>query len=103
SYLEHGPTAALRLSSGAFRAWLEAGAAFRLYDDVDPALATPAMPQGVQRQDVLIDAAAVGEYDLADRWTLRLPLGGRDAISNVPDLTYLRGYATLGVAFAAGF
>ena len=102
SYLEHGPAAALRLSLGAFRAAVEAGAAFRLYDDVDPALTTPSMPLGVQRQDALLDASAVAEYDVADRWTLRLSLGGRDAISNVPQLTYLRGYAALGVAFAAG-
>ncbi len=95
SYFEHGPAAALRLASGAFRVSAEASAAFRLYDAVDPAL-------GVQRQDVLLDASALGEWDLADRFTLRLSLGGRDAIANVPDLTYLRGYATLGVAFASG-
>ncbi len=95
SYLEHGPAAALRLASGAFRASAEASAAFRLYDAMDPAL-------GVQRRDVLLDAAAVGEWDLTDRFTLRLSLGGRDAISNVPELTYVRGYATLGVAFASG-
>jgi hypothetical protein len=95
SYLEHGPAAGLRLAIGTFRASAEAGAAFRSYDDVDPAL-------GVQRQDALLDLAAVGEYDLSPRWTLRLSVGGRDAISNVPELTYLRGYATLGVAFASG-
>jgi len=102
SYLDHGPLASLHFSFGAFRATMEAGAAFRLYDDVDPALVTPAMPQGVQRQDVLLDATAWAEYDLGERWTLRLSLGGRDAISNVPELTYLRGYATHGMAFNSG-
>jgi hypothetical protein len=95
SYLEHGPSAGLRLSSGRWRAAAQASAAFRGYDAVDPEL-------GVQRKDVLLDADLLGEYDLAPRWTLRLVVGGHDDISNVSALSYLRGYVTLGAAFAAG-
>ncbi len=102
SYFEHGPAAALRFSVGALRASLGTSAAFRLYDDVDPALTSTAFPNGIQRQDVLLDATVAGEVDLGQHWTLQLSLGGRDAISNVPELTYLRGYATLGVAWSWG-
>jgi hypothetical protein len=93
SYLEHGPRAGLRLSFDGWRVSLETSAAFRNYQDVDVVLT-------VQRQDVLLDAALAGEVDLGERWTVRLVAGGRDAISNVPELTYLRGYATLGLSYA---
>jgi tetratricopeptide (TPR) repeat protein len=95
SYLEHGPRAGLRIAFDGWRVSLETSAAFRVYQDVDVAL-------GVQRQDALLDAMLTGEVDVGERWTARLVLGGRDAISNVADLAYLRGYAMLGLSYAVG-
>ncbi|HEX9577505.1 MAG TPA: hypothetical protein VF993_07120, partial [Myxococcales bacterium] len=95
SYLEHGPRAGLRLSFDRWRVSLETSAAFRNYQAVDVALT-------VQRQDVLLDALLAAELDVGERWTVRLVAGGRDAISNVGELTYRRGYATLGLAYAVG-
>lgn len=95
SYFEHGPAAAVQVGVGRLRLSAEASAAFRQYDGLDQGL-------GAQLQDTILDAAALGEYDLGARWTLRLTVGGRDQIANVAELTYLRGYATLGLGFAAG-
>ena len=96
TYFEHGPAAAVRAAAGRLRLSAEASAAFRLYDGADPGL------NNVQQQDTILDASLLAEWDLAAQWSLRLVMGGRDQIANVDELTYLRGYVTVGLGFAAG-
>lgn len=93
---EHGPRAALRLAlSRDVRLGLDAAFTWRAYQAFDPAL-------GALRADRYLDAAAVLERDLGDRWTLRASLVARKAFSNVPDFAYTRIVPTLGIAWTAG-
>lgn len=103
SFFEHGPRAALRLAaSPRLRLSLAADVLLRGYDAADASFATTANPLGVQRADTLVDGSALAEWDLSGELTLRLVLGGRDALSNVPTLSYVRLYATAGLAWALG-
>src|SRR6185312_2997865 len=88
TYVEHGPSAAARAVFGKLRASAELSAGFRNYDAADPSL------NDVQQNDTLLDASVQGEYALTPRWAVRLSLGGRDQLSNVDELQYVRGYAT---------
>lgn len=97
SWLEHGPRAVLRwLVAPRWRLVFEAGAAFRSYDAVSPAL-------GVTRQDVYVDGGFVAEYYPNRQWTIWASLNAQRVISNVPQFDYPRIAPTLGVSFASGW
>lgn len=98
TFFEHGPQALLRLApSERTRAVLGADVLFRAYDAVDPALSSRE-----PRSDTFVDLSALVEYDLSDRWSGRLTLGGRQAFSNIGSLAYLRITGALGVAYSLG-
>ena len=93
SYLEHGPRAELRvLAWRGVWAGADAAATFRRYDDFDPAL-------GARRSDTYLDGAALVEWSPSPRWTTRLALHGRYALSNVPGFEYSKLVPTVGLAY----
>lgn len=93
SWWETGPRAALRFAaSPRVRLGVEVGASVRTYRTVDLAL-------GTARSDQYLDAAGLLEWDLADRWTLRLSATGRKAFSNVPDFAYTKVVPMVGLAY----
>jgi hypothetical protein len=97
SFFEHGPRAVLDLPLGPrSRLSAEAAATWRAYDGFDPDL-------GLQRSDVMLDAAAVGEYDLPHGLALRLTTTFRRTFSNDPQLAYNRFTIALGLLVAQGF
>ena len=96
SYLEHGPTAVLRLGlGGPARLVAETRLTWRGYGITDPDL-------DVRRRDTLIDGIVVGDFDVADNWTLRATVIGRRALSNVPDFQYLKLTAGLAIVYTVG-
>ena len=96
SWLEHGPRADLRVAvSRRARLGLDAGLSFRAYD-------SPAAAALASRSDTYLDGAALFEYDLANRWTVRASLEVRDALSNAPAFAYARFVPTVGLAYVLG-
>ncbi|WP_242392588.1 hypothetical protein [Anaeromyxobacter oryzisoli] len=96
SWWETGPRAALHLAATPrLRLGLELAASQRTYRAVDLAL-------GVVRSDRYLDAAALLEWDLAERWTLRLSATARKAFSNLPDFAYTKLAPTIGLAYTIG-
>jgi len=96
SWLEHGPRADLRVAlSGRARLGLDGGLTFRAYDSVAVGALT-------SRSDTYLDGAALLEYDLGNRWTVRAALEARDALSSEPAFAYARFVPTLGLAYVFG-
>ena len=96
SWLEHGPRADLRLAvSRRARLGLDAGLSFRAYD-------SPAAGALASRSDTYLEGAALFEYELANRWTVRASLEARDALSSDPAFAYARFVPTLGLAYVLG-
>lgn len=96
SYVDHGPSAELLLLlSRRARLTLESGATFRRYARFDPALAA-------RRDDLVLDAAALGELDLGPHLTARLGLLARQTRSNVAALEYGKVVPTVGLAWVMG-
>jgi hypothetical protein len=93
SYVEHGPRAELRvLAWRGVWAGGDLAATFRRYDDYDPALAA-------RRVDTYLDAGALLEWNPSPRWTTRLALHGRRALSNVSGFEYSKLVPTVGLAY----
>jgi hypothetical protein len=96
AWLEHGPRADLRVAlTGRARLGLDGGLSFRAYD-------SPAAGALASRSDTYLDAAALFEYDLGNRWTVRASLEARDALSSDPTFAYARFVPTLGLAYVLG-
>jgi tetratricopeptide (TPR) repeat protein len=96
SWLEHGPRAVLRwLPAPRWRLVFEAGAIFRGYRAVAPAL-------GIRRDDAYLDGAILAEYDPGLQWTIWVSLDARKAFSNVPQYEYSRIAPMVGVSFVTG-
>jgi len=96
SFTEHGPLVDLRLVlAPRARVGFAAGVSFRGYDAFDAAL-------GARRQDAYVDGAAYAEWDLAPRWTVRLSLDGRKAVSNVAAYEYDKVVPMFGLAYVLG-
>jgi len=96
SFLEHGPHAELRVDLvPRVHATLDASAAWRAHDAVDPLLT-------VLRSDTYLDAAAALEWDVADHVVLRASLDARKAWSSSAAFAYTRLAPVLGVAWVAG-
>ena len=95
SYLEGGPRAFARLSVlPKLRFDLDVGFTTRGYDAFDPALK-------VTRSDQAVEVATGGELDV-DRFTVRVAVGLRRAVSNVPAFQYAQLTAGLSVGYAIG-
>jgi hypothetical protein len=95
-YVEHGPRLELRgVLSTRWRAGLDVAYAWRTYRELDPAL-------GVRRADTHLDGSAFVEVDLANRWTARVSVDGRDASSNVPAFAYSRLVPVFGLVYVFG-
>jgi tetratricopeptide (TPR) repeat protein len=96
SFVEHGPAAELRYSLGP-RLRVSAGGALTIrdYDALDSFL-------GVKRSDSYLDGVALLEWAIAGRWTVRLSLDVRDAISNANGFSYLSVMPVLGLAYLVG-
>jgi tetratricopeptide (TPR) repeat protein len=93
SYLEHGPRAELRVvAARRVRVGAELAGTLRRYGAFDPTL-------GVRRSDAYLDAGALAEWDPSLRWTVRVALHGRLALSNVPGFDYSKLVPTLGLAY----
>jgi tetratricopeptide (TPR) repeat protein len=96
SWTEHGPGAELRVAlAPRWRLTVDTAMSLREHDAVDPAL-------GLKRSDAYLDAAALVEWDLDERFTLRLALDGRKAFSNAASFEYVRVAPTLGLAYVFG-
>ncbi len=98
SWIQHGPRAQLRWQLGrSARVGVEASVTFRPYDNV----ATYNGAQ-VKRSDTFLDALALVEYDLADRWTARFSVEGLRAFSNVTNFDFLKVVPVLGLVYVTG-
>ncbi len=96
SFLEHGPRAEVRLAATrTLRFGLDLAATFRRYAELDATLT-------VRRLDRYLDGVAFGEVDLAPRWTARVSVQARKALSNVDALEYQRFVPTVGLAYVMG-
>jgi tetratricopeptide (TPR) repeat protein len=96
SWTEHGPGAELRVAlARRVRLTVTAAVSLRDYDALDPAL-------GLTRSDRYVDAAALLEWDVGDRFTLRFSADGRKAFSNAAAFDYTRVAPTLGLAYVFG-
>jgi tetratricopeptide (TPR) repeat protein len=96
SWSEHGPGAELRIGlAPRWRLGISTAVSLRGYDAVDPTL-------NLKRSDTYLDAVALVEWDVADRFTLRLSLDGRKAFSNATPFDYVRVAPTLGIAYVFG-
>ena len=96
SWSEHGPGAELRIGlAPRWRLGISTAVSLRDYDAVDPTLS-------LKRSDTYLDAVALLEWDVADRFTLRFSLDGRKAFSNAPAFDYVRVAPTLGLAYVFG-
>jgi tetratricopeptide (TPR) repeat protein len=93
---EQGPRLGVRVPLGRdTRIALDLGYDWRTYDHYDAAL-------GAARADRFLDAAAVVERELGDRWTLRASLAVRRATSNVPAFVYTSVIPSVGIAYTIG-
>ncbi len=98
SWIQHGPRAQLRWQlSRSARLGVDASVTFRPYDNV----ATYNGAQ-VKRSDTFLDALALVEYDLADRWTARLSVEGLRTFSNVSNFDFFKVVPVLGIAYVMG-
>ena len=96
AWLEHGPRAEAQYSlSRRARLRLETGVTFRGYDLFDATF-------NATRVDTYLDAGALAELDLGRRWTARVGVLGRRAISNVPGFTYFKVVPTVGLSYVLG-
>jgi tetratricopeptide (TPR) repeat protein len=96
SFLEQGPLALLRYGGAdKTRGILGGSLLVRHYDAPDPDL-------GVTRSDVYLDLGLTGERDLSDRWTGRLTLSARRALSNVPAFQYTKVMAAIAFTYSGG-
>jgi tetratricopeptide (TPR) repeat protein len=96
SWDEHGPGAELRVAlAPRWRLGVSTAVSLRDYDAVDPALS-------LKRSDTYLDAVALVEWDVSDRFTLRLSLDGRKAFSNAAAFDYVRVAPTIGLAYVFG-
>ncbi len=95
SYWEHGPRAEVRLLLGRARLGVDLGLTLRAYDVFDEAL-------GARRRDTYLDGAAFVEVDLADRWTARAGIIGRNARSNVDALAYDKLAPSVAIGYTLG-
>jgi tetratricopeptide (TPR) repeat protein len=93
SYVEHGPRAEVRvLASRGIWVGADVAATFRGYDDFDPSLSA-------RRSDTYLDAGALVEWSPSPRWTSRIALHGRRALSNVSGFEYTKLVPTVGLAY----
>lgn len=96
SWLEHGPRVDLRWEpTRRLRLGVEAAVGLRAYQSVDPGF-------GRQRSDTYLDGAALAELDVGDRWTLRLSVAARRALSNEAAFDYAKIVPTFGMAYVFG-
>jgi hypothetical protein len=96
SFLEQGPVAQLRFgSAGETRATLLGSFVVRDYEGFDPYL-------GLERTDRYFDLGLTGERDLSDRWTGRLMLTARRAVSNYAAFQYTKVMASVGFTYSGG-
>jgi len=58
---------------------------------------------GSRRSDRYLDAAALVEWDLGERFSLQVTLAARRAFSSVEDFEYTKVVPTVGFACAQGF
>jgi hypothetical protein len=96
SYVEHGPRADLWVAvGGRARVALELGVAFRRYDAPGPTTA-------IVRDEVTLDATALGEVDLGPRLVLRGALVARRNRSSLDALDHDRILPSVGLLWVAG-
>lgn len=96
SYLDHGPRLELRaVLSPRWRAGLDAALTWRRYQAFDTAL-------GARQASAFLDGSAFVEYDLANNWTARLSLDGRNATSNVAASEYAKLVPMAGLVYVFG-
>jgi hypothetical protein len=95
SFFEHGPRAEVRLAaSRKLQLGLDVAATIRRYDPFDSAVSA--------REDEVLDGALFGELQLAPRFTARLSIQARKALSNVAALEYERFVPSIGLAYVVG-
>lgn len=96
AYVEHGPRLELRgVLSDRWRAGLDLAYTWCTYREFDPTL-------GVRQTVSYLDGSAFLEVDLANRWTARLSLDGRNATSNVPASEYEKLVPMVGLTYVYG-
>jgi tetratricopeptide (TPR) repeat protein len=96
SWTEHGPGTELRFAlARRLRVGVNAVVSRREYDALDASL-------GLTRSDTYVDVAALLEWDVGDRFTLRFSVDGRSASSNAAAFDYTRVAPTLGLAYVFG-
>jgi tetratricopeptide (TPR) repeat protein len=96
SWWELGPRVALHgVLAPTVRIGLEAAWTWRGYDALDPT-------SGVIRSDRQADISALLEVDLAARWTARLALLGRRAVSNIAEFQYTKIVPSAGLSYTLG-
>jgi hypothetical protein len=96
SWWDQGPRVALRFHAArAARLGLDAGLAWRRYDEIEPTV-------GTRRSDVVVDVAALAEVDVGDRWTVRATVALRREASTIPEFTYVKVVPMIGVGYTIG-
>ncbi len=98
AWWEQGPRLALRIEAAhRLRIGLDGTLGWRRYDALDPSVNSP-----VPRNDVILDVAALGEFDLADRWTLRVSMAYRRDASNIDVYSYTKAVPMIGLGYTVG-
>jgi hypothetical protein len=96
AYVDHGPRLELRgVLASRWRAGLDLAYTWRTYRDFDPTL-------GVRQTASFLDGSAFLEVDLANRWTARVSLDGRNATSNVAATEYAKLVPMVGLTYVYG-
>jgi hypothetical protein len=96
AYTDQGPRLELRgVLASRWRAGLDLAYTWRTYRDFDPTL-------GVRQTASFLDGSAFVEVDLANHWTGRLSLDGRNATSNVPAAEYGKLVPMFGLTYVYG-
>jgi tetratricopeptide (TPR) repeat protein len=96
AYTDQGPRLELRgVLANRWRAGLDLAYTWRTYNDFDPTL-------GVRQTASFLDGSAFVEVDLANRWTARLSLDGRNATSNVAATEYAKLVPMFGLTYVYG-
>jgi tetratricopeptide (TPR) repeat protein len=102
SWFQHGPRAQLRWQPGrALRFEVDAYVNFRPYDNLATYVINN-VPDTVKRSDTFLDGLALAEYDLGDRWALRLSVEVLRALSNVSAFDFVKVVPVLGIAYTLG-